>query len=224
MKRLILAGVAVPALLTASVGFAADLPRRVAPAYMPPIAPIFTWTGFYAGLNGGGLFGDFNSHGRVRAGSPSGGTIGGTAGYNYQIGNLVLGLEADVAYAAVNNTKTGPGPITSKGTLNFQDTIRGRVGYAYNRLLFFATGGYAGGTVNSTVYDTPNNFYSAQSNYLNGYAVGAGVEYAVMPNLSAKLEYLYTDLGSAYNFAHTVDATRVGLSSSNIRAGINYHF
>ena len=224
MKTLILAGVAIPALLLASAGFAADLPRRAVPAYMPPIAPLFTWTGFYGGVNGGFGFGDFNGHGRAQAGSPSGGLVGGTVGYNYQMANLVWGLEADLDYAGINNTQTTAGPVTAKGSLDFETTIRGRVGYAYNRLLFFATGGYAGGSVHSTVYDTPNNFFNANSNYLNGFAVGGGVEYAIMPNLSGKVEYLYTDLGPAFNFVGTPDVTRVGLTSSNIRVGVNYHF
>ena len=225
MKTLLVAGAAAVAVLSASSAFAADLPRRMAPAYVaPPLAPIFTWTGFYGGINGGYGFGDFNGRGNSQAGSPSGGLVGGTLGYNYQRGNIVVGLEGDADYAGIGNTQTTAGPLTSKGNLTFQDTVRGRVGFAMNRMLFFATGGYAGGTVHSTVYDTPNNYFNANSNYLNGYAVGGGVEYAIMPNLSGKVEYLYTDLSPAYNFVGSPDVTRVGLTTSNIRAGINYHF
>jgi outer membrane immunogenic protein len=200
MKTIMLAAVAVQALLGAAIlsqASAADLPRR-APAYIPPAyAPIFTWTGFYAG---------------------------GTAGYNYQMNNFVLGLEADADFAGISNTQTSAGPLTAKGNMNFQTTIRARAGYAMNRTLFYVTGGYAGGNVHSTVYDTPTGVFAANSNYLNGYAVGAGVEYAFMPNLSGKVEYLYTDLGQAYNFVGTPDVTRIGVSTSNIKAGVNYHF
>ena len=224
MKRLALATVALPVLMSASAAFAADLPRR-APVYMPPLAPVFTWTGFYGGINGGYGFGDFNATGRSHAGSPNGGLVGGTLGYNYQLpNNIVVGLEGDLDYASINNTSTTSGPLTSKGNLNFETTIRGRAGYAVNRMLFYATGGYAGGTVHSTVYDVPNGYFNANSNYLNGFAVGGGAEYAIMPNLSGKVEYLYTDLSPAYNFVGTKDVTRVGLTSSNIRVGVNYHF
>ena len=227
MRHLVLAAMTTTAVLAGALcsgASAADLPRG-APAYVAPAyAPIFTWTGFYAGLNGGYGFGSLNGSGKAFAGDPSGGLVGGTIGYNYQYNQLVIGLEADFDYASIGNTQTSGGPLTAKTNMNFANTIRGRAGYAVNRALFFVTGGYAGGNVHTTVYDTPNSFYAANSNYLNGYAIGAGVEYAFMPNLSGKAEYLYTDLGQAYNFAHTPDVTRVGYSVSNVRVGINYHF
>lgn len=225
MKSMVLAGVALPALMIASAVGAADLPRRYAPNYATPMMPIFTWTGFYAGLNGGAGFGSFYGSGNARAGDPSGGSVGGTVGYNYQLpNNIVLGLEGDADYAGIGSTQTRAGPLTTKSTLGFQTTVRGRVGYALNRMLFFATGGYAGGSVHTTVYDTPNAYFNADSNYLNGFAVGFGAEYAILPNLSGKLEYLYTDLGPAFNFVGSPDVTRVGVKTSNIRAGLNYHF
>ena len=226
MKHLVLAALTTSAVLGASClsASAADLPRR-APAYVAPAyAPVFTWTGVYGGLNGGYGFGSLKGNGNAFGGDPSGGLIGGTVGYNYQYNQLVVGLEADFDYASIGNSQTSAGPLTTRTNMNFADTIRGRAGYAIGRTLFFVTGGYAGGNVHTTVYDTPRNFYAANSNYLNGYALGAGVEYAFMPNLSGKVEYLYTDLGQAYNFAYTPDVTRIGYSVSNIRAGINYHF
>ena len=227
MKQLVWAAVATTAVLggaLCSTASAADLPRR-SPAYVAPAyAPIFTWTGLYAGLNAGYGFGTLNGNGNAFGGSPSGGLVGGTIGYNYQYNQLVVGLEGDFDYAAIGNTATLAGPLTTKTNMNFGNTIRARAGYAVNRALFFVTGGYAGGNVHTTVYDTPRNYYAANSNYLNGYAIGAGVEYAFMPNLSGKAEYLYTNLGQAYNFAYTPDVTRIGYSVSNVRVGINYHF
>ena len=227
MKYLLLAAVTMSAVLggsALSAASAADLPRR-APAYVPPAyAPLFTWTGFYAGINGGYGFGDSKGSGKALAGSPDGGLVGGTIGYNYQYQQLVVGLEGDADFAGIGNTQTSAGPLTAKSNLNSEFTIRGRAGYAINRALFFVTGGYAGGNLHSTVYDTPTNIYAANSNYLNGYAIGAGVEYAFMPNLSGKVEYLYTDLGQAYNFVGTPDVSRIGLNTSNIKVGVNYHF
>ena len=227
MKHLSLAAAAMSAVLGGSAlsgASASDLPRR-APAYAPSAyAPIFTWTGFYAGINGGYGFGDSNGNGRALAGSPSGGLIGGTLGYNYQYQRFVLGLEADFDHASIGNSQTSAGPVTAKSNLNFETTIRARAGYAVDRALFFVTSGYAGGNLHSTVYDTPNNFYRANTTYLNGYAIGGGVEYAFMPNLSGKVEYVYTDLGQAYNFAYTPAVSRFGVSTSDVKAGINYHF
>src|SRR5947209_19380723 len=99
MKRALLAGLALSVL---SVGhtLAADLPnRRVAPApaYVPP--PIFSWTGFYVGVNGGGVFGDFTKGGKSTFGSPTGGLVGGQAGYNQQFGQIVVGVEGDIHWA-----------------------------------------------------------------------------------------------------------------------------
>ena len=227
MRYLSLSAVAMSAVLGGSAlsgASAADLPRR-SPAYVQPAyAPIFTWTGFYAGFNAGYGGGDSKGTGNALAGTLSGGFGGGTIGYNYQYQQLVVGLEADADFAGIGNTQTSAGPLTAKSDLDFQTTIRARAGYSMNRALIFVTGGYAGGDLHSTVYDTPRNVFAANSNFLSGYAIGAGVEYAFMPNLSGKVEYLYTDLGQAYNFAHTADVTRIGLTTSNVKIGVNYHF
>ncbi len=227
MKYLLLAAVAMSAVMGGSAvsgAFAADLPRR-APAYAPQAyAPIFTWTGFYAGLNAGYGGGDSKVNGPASAGTLDGGFVGGQVGYNYQYQQLVVGLEADGDFAGIGNSQTSAGPLTTKSNLNSIFTVRGRAGYAVNRALFYVTGGYAGGNLHSTVYDTPQAIYLSNSNFLNGYAIGAGVEYAFMPNLSAKAEYLYTDLGQAYNYVGTSDVTRIGLGTSAVKVGVNYHF
>ena len=226
MKHLLSAAAALSAVLGSAVSgaSAADLPRR-APASVPPAyAPLFTWTGAYAGFNAGYGGGDSKGTGNGLAGSLSGGFGGGTVGYNYQYQQLVVGLEADAAFAGIGNTQTSAGPLTAKSNLNFQTTVRARAGYAINRALLYVTGGYAGGNLHSTIYDTPRNVFAANTNFLNGYAIGAGVEYAFLPNLSGKVEYLYTDLGQAYNYTYTPDVTRIGLSTSSVKVGVNYHF
>ncbi len=102
MKQLLLAAVTMSAVLggsALSTASAADLPRR-SPAYIPPAyVPLFTWTGFYAGINGGYGFGDSKGSGKALAGSPDGGLVGGTVGYNYQYQQLVVGLEGDADFA-----------------------------------------------------------------------------------------------------------------------------
>ena len=96
--KLVTAVLAAATLGGVHVAFAADLPRRTdaiapAPAFTPP--PVFTWTGFYAGLNTGYSFGKFTEGGDAFFGKANGGMIGGTLGYNHQIGSMVLGLEGD---------------------------------------------------------------------------------------------------------------------------------
>ena len=225
MKRFVLATsfacLAVPA-------FAADLPSRyrepIAPYYNP--APIFTWTGFYAGVNGQLGLGSFTQGGSQAFGSPVGGLGGLTAGYNYQSGQLLVGAEADAAFGSISgNGYSGVGGHSS-GVINGLGTARVRVGYVFNQALFYVTGGYAGTALDGKLNDYAQspNLQVDQSHYLNGFAVGAGVEVAVTTKISIKGEYLFTGFGSQNYFGGTRDATNAGANISLIRAGLNYHF
>jgi outer membrane immunogenic protein len=223
MKRALLVGVALSVLGAVHV-MAADLPnRRVAPApaYIPP--PVFSWTGFYAGVNGGGVFGDFTKGGKNAFGSPSGGLVGATAGYNQQYGNIVVGVEGDIDWADASNKKTLTGPVYTKGQLEALGTVRGRLGYAIDRVLLFGTAGYAGGEVKTSLTDVPNGLGFSDSSYRNGWVAGAGVEYAFTNNISAKAEYLYSQLESKTLFS-APDTTKAGINISTVRAGVNYKF
>ena len=210
----------------ASSALAADLPTHKAPPapapYSPP--PAFTWTGFYIGVNGGWGFSGTqnNSFGNI-----NGGLVGGTIGYNYQMGQFVIGYEGDVDWADVhggNFTYGLPGGFgTDKLTTNWMVTERARVGYAVDRTLFFVTGGYAGIDTRGTFADSFGNFGS-QNVWHNGGVVGAGVEYAFTNNISLKGEYLYMPTFSQTYFAGTPDVTSTRLGVSMFRAGINYKF
>jgi outer membrane immunogenic protein len=202
---------------------AADLPSRrpPPPVYVPPV-PIFTWTGFYVGVNAGGAFRGSNNNGFNNAvffggGAPFGGfgvannngnsarfIGGGQAGFNWQINQFVLGVEGDgQALVGGNNNANNVGAFgNNANTTNFLGTIRGRAGIALDRFLVYGTGGVAFGTTHwpstfiGTVGGVPT-FFTANtgSNTRVGYAAGAGVEYAFTPNWSVKVEYLFTDLG-----------------------------
>lgn len=216
------------AVLLASVApaFAADLPSRYAPAPYYDPAPIFTWTGFYAGLNGQFGIGSFTGGGDQLFGSPIGGLGGATVGYNYQSGQLLVGAEADVGFGYVGGNGNFGAGTTSSGKINGLGTIRGRVGYVFNRTLFYVTGGYAGTELNGKIADYAGspNLQLNESHYLNGYAVGLGVEYPVTTKISIKGEYLFTGFGSQGFFGGTRDAASSGADISLIRAGVNYHF
>lgn len=228
MKRLWLA-TCIVLLAFASPSYGADIPHPIykAPAYAPPVILPFSWSGFYLGLNGGYAWGKAdlsNSSASFTTDSTDGWLIGATGGYNYQLGYIVLGLEGDIDYALIkgngSNTVTcGSGSCEVKDT--WFATVRGRLGYAaWDHWLPYITGGgaFAGLKV------TPTSG-SSSTNTASGWTVGAGIEYAFMHDWSAKLEYLYADLGPA-----TCDASVCGLSTdiepklNIVRAGVNYHF
>ena len=190
---------------------AADLPRRsVAPApYVAP-APAFTWTGLYAGVNAGYAWGTPKGAADAAFGSIDGAQVGGTIGYNHQMGQIVVGVEADDAWSNARSNKAG---MTSKET-NVA-TARGRVGYAMDRVMLFGTGGYAGASIERSAAGV------STSDWHHGYALGAGMEYAFTNKVSAKAEYLYTDLASKTD---TAGPSRAGVTTNTVRMGVNYKF
>ena len=235
MTKILLAGFAPKALAALAVsalaaGFAtsalaADLPPRSnAPYYAPP--PIFTWTGFYLGANVGYGFGQGTSDGTRAFGDQSGALAGVTAGYNFQSGPLVAGIEADLDFSDVAGSQSPKFATFTSGNVTGMGTLRGRFGYAVDRALFYITGGYAGANMRGGLSDnsTNPNLIFNQSNYLNGYVLGLGMEFAVTNNISLKAEYLYSNFGSTNYFGGTVDSINAGTNFSTVKAGVNYHF
>lgn len=225
MKRRLFAGcLALGALLAAPGAHAADL--SVAPLYTkaPPVqySPAYDWSGFYLGVNGGGGWGDSHWQGIGRA-DLSGGMAGGTAGYNWQLGKAVLGLEGDVDWSHLSGTVTSPlcNGSTCTTSDNWLSTVRGRVGYAFDRFMPYVTGGLAVGDIRASVPGLPGG-----SNTNAGWTVGGGVEVALPGNWSAKAEYLHVDLGNS-NCGANCGGTpneNVSLRDNVFRAGLNYHF
>lgn len=217
---------ALAAILASAPAFAADLPGRYAPAapYYEP-TPIFTWTGLYAGLNGQLGLGQYTAGGKQLFGSPVGGLGGGTIGYNYQSGKLVVGAEADIGFGSLSDNSS-LGGANGTGTINTLGTARVRVGYAMGQALFYLTGGYAGTSLNGKATDASArpNLMLGESHYLSGFAVGGGLEYALTTKISVKGEYLFTGFNSERYFTGTRDAISAGANVSLIRAGVNYHF
>ena len=152
MKKYLLSGVAALGLLAAGAASAADLPSRKGPVVAPVYVPAFTWTGFYVGANAGWGFGNMDSVGVSGFGDLDGFVGGGQIGYNYQLGQIVLGLEADFQGA---DLKAGPSwaglGIVGEGKTEWFGTVRGRVGYAFDRFLPYLTGGFAYGSVKTTL-------------------------------------------------------------------------
>ena len=227
MKRFLMtAGAGLLVAAMASPSFAADLPRpayKAAPAVY--VAP-FSWSGFYVGINAGygwgksnwtiagtGLnTGDFNL---------KGGVLGATLGYNLQTGSWVWGLEGDLDASWIKGSETNfCGPTGCETKNSWLGTARARIGYAWDRWLPYVTGGLGFGDIKMT-----SPVGTTQTKTKTGYSVGAGVEYAFLGAWSAKLEYLYVDLGKATCDVGTCGVpVDVSFKTNLVRAGLNYRF
>jgi outer membrane immunogenic protein len=224
--------------MASASALAADLPtRKAAPVFVAPPA-VYNWSGFYIGGNAGV---GWANGGHVTVADPklgpqsisisshSGFIGGGQIGYNFQAGEFVYGVEADIQYANIGSSVNW-GPYGRLGVATGSDgeyfgTLRARAGYAIDRTLIYATGGLAYGGLNSSPLGG-----NATSNV--GYALGGGVEYAFTEHWTAKVEALYINLSNGSN--RTIAVTNGGvvypISVSNgnggglARVGVNYKF
>jgi outer membrane immunogenic protein len=230
MRRLVVTGFALG--MMAATAVAADMPVPYAKA---PPPPEFSWTGLYVGGNAGWMQLEDNGYpycldptGAMQGPGCSivpGGQMGsngffggGQAGYNWQAGKLVLGIEADMQGTSLKASESMPGPFAivapfpiNTGSANFTatesvtwfGTLRGRFGVAFDRLLIFMTGGLAMGGVDVTqayyfpaAAPGPVQYASNTSRTLNGWTFGGGVEWAFLDRWSLKAEGGYYDLGT----------------------------
>jgi outer membrane immunogenic protein len=245
MKKILLTTVLLASL--GSVAQAADLPRK-SPQLFAPAMPMFTWSGFHIGINGGYAFGDGNT---ATTGTPvfqtliapgivpdslrskPDGFMGGfQAGYNAQFGALVAGIEADIQFGNLKSRSSFTGgpvlgtQLTTSATteLSYLGTARARLGFTpAERLLVYATGGLAFGEVKTggavNGVQAPGLVWQgSKSETKLGYAIGMGAEYALTNNLTFKGEYLYYDLGKTTINALGNPAVR-GVAALN---GIDY--
>lgn len=220
MKKVLLASAALFAL--AAPASAADLAARPYTKAPVAVASVYNWTGFYLGIVGGGAWEDANSP-RMQ-----GGFVGGTAGYNWQTGNVVFGVEADGAWADVNASAAGavvvPGlgviPLSVTSKTDALGTVRGRIGWAVNNVLLYGTGGYA--WIDNKITATAGGLSVSDSKFHSGWTVGAGVEAFIAPQWTIKGEYLYRSLGGESYFAGTVPTGT--LNFHTVQLGVNYHF
>ena len=216
---------------------AADLPVK-APAVA--VTPAYNWTGFYVGANFGYGWGTLSSENgsttynipgfgivvasnRSDSENPTGIIGGGQIGYNWQIDKLVLGLEADLdgSGQTVSNSVTianctfAAGSCTVSGTVKIDwfATVRGRVGFAADRWLFYATAGYGWqhGKTSSTVTVGATSGSGGETAETRGsYVVGGGVETALSANWIAGVEYLYLDTGT-FSTSRSISAAELAL-------------
>lgn len=219
MKTLLLRSACVLALGMVPA-LAADLPRRQPMPTRPPVyAPVlYDWTGLYVGLNGGGGWGRSDISAPISSGryNLSGGLVGGTLGYNYQVGQAVFGLEGDIDWSDIRGSAPCYG-ATCETRNSWLSTARGRLGYAIDRVMPYATGGAAFGDIKTSVAGI--GIGDARETKA-GWTVGGGLEAAIAGPLTAKVEYLYVDLGRGSSLLGS-DAR---FQSHVVRAGVNYRF
>jgi len=221
MKRAVLAA-AMTALLAGSA-YAADLPARHMPVKAPVAVPYYNWTGLYLGVNAGYGWSRMTDSAGASV-NPNGFIGGGQIGYNWQVNQFVLGLEADFQGSAQKESFTGIsafGLTTASFRERYFGTIRARVGYAWDRALLYVTGGFAYQNVGIDI--TAGGLTVSDSTTKGGYTIGGGLEYAFAGPWTAGLEYLYLDTGSR-------DVTLLGITDSIrtrnhiVRAKLNYRF
>jgi outer membrane immunogenic protein len=215
MKRILIAGAL--ALAAGGQAIAADLPPPVAPAprapatYVPA-APYYSWTGIYVGVNGGYNFGTVTPSAALGGGNfnTTGFLAGGTLGGNYEFANgFLVGVEVDGDFNSLNNNIPGNGGTFKSDWLA---TARARVGWAWDRVLFYGTGGGAA---------APESVTGNGATTMLGWTAGAGVEAAFAPGWSAKVEYLFVDF---QNITPTGAPGSFRDQDNVVRAGVNYKF
>lgn len=186
---------------------AADLPRKAPPP--APVVAAFNWSGFYWGINGGWATGDADLSNASGTASfdIDGGFFGGQIGWNWQAPGSpwVWGVEVDSAWADIGDsasTTFGATTFTASSDLDYFGTARLRVGYAWDRVLWYVTGGVAWANNEISFGVTaPVGFAGVSSSNTHvGWTVGGGVEWAFADPWSVKLEYLFLDFGDESYF------------------------
>ena len=185
---------------------AADIYGRRGPYTVQQPLNAYSWAGPYVGANLGYAWGDVTNS----ITSPSG-VIGGVqAGYNWQFGQWVVGLEGDIQGSGASDTFAA-----WKFSNPWFGTLRGRGGFAMNNILIYGTGGLAFGNVRAEVLNLTENYTVA------GWTLGVGAEIGITQNWTAKAEYLYVNLNDS-QFALT--GLPNGYQFSVVRLGVNYKF
>lgn len=208
MRKIVLGAIAAATTFVSASAQAADMydRRPYAQPYTVNQPLANSWMGPYIGGNLGYGWGDVSNNGA----RPSGVLGGLQAGYNYQSGQLVVGIEGDLQLNSADDTFAG-----WKFSNPWFGTVRGRLGYAFNNVLLYGTGGLAFGTLKVQSGGFSESHTSA------GWTAGVGAEIALTQNWSAKIEYLYVDL-SEKSFLMTPQAN--GYQFSTVRVGVNYRF
>jgi outer membrane immunogenic protein len=268
MRKLVFAGVTLAALGAVQPAMSADLPAEPYKA-APLIVPVYDWTGFYVGLNGGYSWGNSANTYTITGFAPvassthmNGGVFGGQIGYNWQPNrNFVIGIEADLQGTWQNGTDNPPSVSTTTACtvfglsltcpatnavgvdekLRWLGTARARLGFVpWDNVMLYVTGGVAFGEVewNASTTNTVFNILGTTTATINsatatsthaGWTVGGGSEWVLSGPWTAKLEYLFVDLGTIGNTFTAGGVVPTVVETSHVRdnivrIGLNYRF
>ena len=242
MNRVVLTcGLAIFCVVASGTAMAADL----GPVYKGPAPIAYSWTGCYLGIEGGANWGQSR---HISAGLPnpanaglpidntfdlSGALVGGTVGCNYQINSWVMGIENDASWTNKSGSANDIPPFNvaavSQTSEKWIDTLRGRLGFTWNRALLYGTGGAAFAGTSVTVCGP--FVCASDSRSRVGWVAGVGLEYAAWENVSLKIEYLHADFGTERYIdppvigpATTIVTRDVSLTDDIVRAGVNWRF
>lgn len=209
MSKFAFAAVAVMVAGTTAAQAADMNYRSRAPYTVQQPLNAYSWAGPYLGATLGYEWGSVsNSPTKPR------GIVGGvTAGYNWQSGPIVFGVEGDISATGADDRFA-----TYKFSNPWFGTARGRLGYAFNNVLLYGTAGLAFGSLQAE----SGNLQQSQTSV--GWTAGVGAEVGIYQNWTAKIEYLYVDLSkNTYTLTGTLP-TDNALSFGTVRIGVNYHF
>ena len=204
--RALIASLGLSVGLLATSAVAADLgpyPRGGSIKDEPIPVRLFSWTGFYFGAQIGYAWADIDARSGPITGynqsysyDADGVLGGGHVGYNWQRDRFVFGIEADIEAADISGTGIGTLGYTHQTEIDWLGSVRGRLGVAHDRTLFYATAGWAFGNVEVTKATAPGNPpFASYDDVRHGWTVGGGIEQAFTDRVTARIEYRYTDLG-----------------------------
>ena len=204
----IVAPVTVPA-------FAADAIRSqpIVPEPVAEATPVNTWEGGYTGIYLGGASNILKNDALGGSARNNNVKIGAYAGWNFQNDNFVYGVEGD---AGLNNMKFRDGDLKARG--GFDGSLRARLGYDMGTFMPYVTGGLAGTQLKFT------DGVNSDKKFRVGYTLGAGAETMLTENISARLEYRFSDFGKKNVTLGNLEGRDVKLRSHDIRIGIGYKF
>ena len=238
MKKFLLGAVGVIALGMAAPASAADMAVKAAPAPVY-VAPIYNWTGFYIGGNGGwgqsnsclNFINAFGFDFRDGCASRSGGVVGGQIGYRWQANQWVFGLEAQGDWADLSRTRVSPffdqfnpipGLTSTRTKTDGIGLFTGQIGYAWNASLFYFKGGAAVTSNRFTIFDTLTGIQLASANATRwGGTAGVGFEYGFTPNWSFGVEYNHLFMGDANNSFTGVDPRLARFANNRITQDVD---
>jgi len=226
-------GAAALTLAATASASAADLPSRPVKAPIYAVAAVYNWTGFYVGANLGGAWSNVAVNSNFAAGewsfNNSNFMLGGQLGYNYQIGQFVLGGEWEFDWANGSKTSgfhpTALGPLQASFNSDWVMTLAARFGFAVDTWLFYAKAGGGWTQVNNQLKNPAGGMVANNSSTNAGWLVGGGIEYAFAQNWTGKIEYSYLGLNdNTFSANGTPRRITVSPNLSMFKVGVNYKF